>query len=794
MKTKKQRNLSIIVALFVLAAFDCIGQPSNFAKDYLPTSPNASSLITFAETPVSHSQGTVNINIPIYTLKSEKLSVPISLSYSSRGIKTVQDASVVGLGWALNAGGVISRSVLGREDEFPGLGYQNNNFDPNDQSDIDNAIELNWDVKPDMYSYNFLGRTGQFVLDVDGNTILEEETDLIITIENDVWTIIDEIGTIYNFAFTEGGTFEGCNMNIDIIDANSWYLTDITSHDFSDNISIFYENYGYTALPSGIDQTFFDNGISGSCCSGAGGFNPCSTLAEVENVVIKKIEGTKFKAVFNNGSREDLANARKIESIEILDINSDIKLKSFDFDYDYYDNFFEKRLKLLQVQEKSGSNIESIPPYTFTYEQTNLKKKTGFGVDHWGFQKNEGTTLLPDIGYVFSSGQTFGNQNREPDEYSLSGILERIDYPTGWFEEFEYEMNGYGKIVNTPVTQAASLQEAIVTCDDTPYCNSPASFTIDAEFPGILIFIDPQGSCGFGPGDCAGFVNIVDSSNNVIWGSPIDTPINLPMDLSPGTYTIEVDNTLDPDVTGDYIVYYYTSNTNPIIERLCGGARIKSIENPDGIKAYSYHVNGLSSGVLLDDIKYSYSATKHVDCDGILCGTLCQGTLYSSSKINSSHSPNHIYYAHVEETLPDNSKVIYKYDYSINISNGLTFPYVPTTSRSALRGQLLERSSYAFDGPSDYRLVERITNEYTHSELNSIPGYSVGSLNTSCLNGEINTYSHKSFWKRKISETQTIFDSSTGQDSVETSKYFSYDPLENHIQIVSDSLVNSDNT
>ncbi len=66
--------------------------------------------------PVSNYTGRANISIPIYEVSAGNMSVPISLSYNSSGVKVADMASSVGLNWSLNAGGVISRIVKGMDD------------------------------------------------------------------------------------------------------------------------------------------------------------------------------------------------------------------------------------------------------------------------------------------------------------------------------------------------------------------------------------------------------------------------------------------------------------------------------------------------------------------------------------------------------------------------------------------------------------------------------------------------------------------------------------------------------
>jgi hypothetical protein len=88
----------------------------------IPPSPEASSLFKFVETPVSEFTGVPDISIPIYNIQLGKFSFPISLKYHSAGNKVAEQSSNVGLGWALEAGGQITSTVMGKPD-FSSLGY-----------------------------------------------------------------------------------------------------------------------------------------------------------------------------------------------------------------------------------------------------------------------------------------------------------------------------------------------------------------------------------------------------------------------------------------------------------------------------------------------------------------------------------------------------------------------------------------------------------------------------------------------------------------------------------------------
>ena len=114
----------IVLLLFInLAGNSAIFALGNKAQtdphvQVMQPSSDAQSLGNFSEIPVDLYSGKTNINIPLFTISCNDIKLPISISYHGGGIKAEEEASSVGLGWTLNASGVISRVVRGMPDDL----------------------------------------------------------------------------------------------------------------------------------------------------------------------------------------------------------------------------------------------------------------------------------------------------------------------------------------------------------------------------------------------------------------------------------------------------------------------------------------------------------------------------------------------------------------------------------------------------------------------------------------------------------------------------------------------------
>lgn len=112
-------KFSIIFLFFVnmIGASELFAQTPAEVPEVIPPSPTVASLGKYGDVPVNLNHGSPGISIPLYNIVVDDITVPISLSFHASGHKVGEQASWVGLGWSLEAGGAIGRSMRGKPDE-----------------------------------------------------------------------------------------------------------------------------------------------------------------------------------------------------------------------------------------------------------------------------------------------------------------------------------------------------------------------------------------------------------------------------------------------------------------------------------------------------------------------------------------------------------------------------------------------------------------------------------------------------------------------------------------------------
>ncbi len=380
------KKVTVLVNLsigFSMAAFS--QQPTNLdpAKTYInvdiPKTPESAAFQKYGKTEVNEFTGAASVSIPIYTLKSQSLSVPITLNYQMTGIKVNQEASWVGLGWDLMAGGRITVETRGCADFcsstwglqstntdsamtqiFNRLGGYNENavltpatfWDPPrpPQNLIDTNTYNGYGIsemteygtgEPDIFRANFLGHSMTFYVDKITNAInyIGEQTNFIINYTLDGnhnitgWTITDDDGIIYHFNQTETttNTLPG-NAIVPATTTSAWLLTQIV-HPNGDYINFTYSTYGYSVpafnMSGSIDDTLGTSTVS---------VDQYQNIALQSPYYLTKIETPSAAVNFILNTRTDLygPGSRELSQITISDKLNNIVKRTITFKYSYF--------------------------------------------------------------------------------------------------------------------------------------------------------------------------------------------------------------------------------------------------------------------------------------------------------------------------------------------------------------------------------------------------------------------------------------------------------------------------
>jgi hypothetical protein len=676
MKTRIFLIFAIIYLSIIADAQTAQGQ-SYQSNKIIPPSPTTAALGSYGNIPVSLYNGTPNIAIPLYDISTSNHSVKIVLNYDASGIKVSQDASWVGLGWSLSAGGMVSR-IIRQQDDFIEHDYYYAATLPTSaimstqagKDYTDGIYKGTLDAEPDIYSYNFNGIAGRFVLgkSADGSPVfMDEKNNLDIQYVSGGWVFITGEGYKYYFSTAEraqdynrSASFEmpaftgvtGLNMSLDnILPITGWYLDSIVAPTAEAVRFSYVKGKSLSLINYSETYCVLDKIIGGYCSTNTpstpnlqNGYHSYDVGRQVlTNIYLQKISFSNGSVEFNTTGRSDIEYLNtsdglllpsKLDNIVVKNENGS-QLKKFSFYYSYFNSAsISGRLKLDSVIE-AGTNQQQKPPYKFTYNNPNsLPDKYSKSIDHWGYYNGlNNYTLLPTT-TIPDAPQSFNGADRSPDishNYPLNGILTTITYPTGGSTTFEYELNDYSnlrgdqKYVSVNHSAFVRANPDIHQQDDettATFVLPPNPDVTDGKVPVII-------QCSYQKVDASvsdlvslGYSNMwkvlpnnqlqsVAGCTTANYNQTNPSPTETNKNLDPGTYKIMVQS------TKGWSFYMSVSWSEKVLvtedQRKGGGIRIKSITDKDingdaAIRKYIYTGNnGKSSGILLGYPKYDGS-------------------------------------------------------------------------------------------------------------------------------------------------------------------------------------------
>ncbi len=424
----------IVFFLFLLISNVHLYAQNEFKIDKIATvkTPDATAFESINFFPVNEYTGRTKVNIPNYTIDLDGISIPISISYNTGGVKVNTTSSRVGLNWNLNAGGLISRDVKG-DDDFARNAESGDGCTAYTRAGWINRI-INYtnptliqpsglDREPDIFLVSAPGFSTQFTHNTDGTPFEITPTSSII--ENyfndpvkrfETMKITNSNGIEYTFSDREWNWvgFALYNSNDgphQEISGNSWDSnTDINeAFNLMNTYSIYYQ---INNTLSALNLSSINNPITGRSVTYEyddnylldynrrierdfkinGNFNSQTDYRHDLSLekVLKKItfpQGT-IDFIYNN-ERDDLVGAKRLIRIDVKDNNNKI-IKRANFVQDYFtsiDNCTDPQCLRLRLKEIyfTDKNYVALPSYYFDYNSTKLPRRFSYKQDFMGY-------------------------------------------------------------------------------------------------------------------------------------------------------------------------------------------------------------------------------------------------------------------------------------------------------------------------------------------------------------------------------------------------------------------------
>ena len=511
-----KRFISTFV-LFCVVSFlsaQTIYNQNTAVEKIVPQSPQTASLFKYTEYPVSPATGIPEIQVPIYTIECDGIQVPISISYHASGIKVDDIATPVGLGWTLNAGGAIGRSVLGIQDTYAEYYLKSedevhdklwNDKDGGFYYDMSDLISGNGriDTQSDKYVYNFAGKTGSFRLNYENMQFtpipytplkMEELSPkpTYIGHSNSGYKITDSDGTEYYFQEPETEYIRS-SVGVGKYHTSSLYLTKIVTPSKRDTIIFEYEktsNYQVLLLSEyqhvGKKLEPWGNRILDDY-----GQDLIKTTIDYTVPLLTSIKWQNNVATFNYLSNRLDRQEERLNSINIRNSIGDV-VKNVDFCNNGYLGDSKKNYRMLLDSVKVyGTDLAQAEVYRFNYDLNPLPAlknvqdlETWYCTeDYWGYYNGTKSRTFIPKDYTVAKYKEQGT-NREPDyRFIQNGILKEITYPTGGTSCFEYEQNKASELCGGIRVKSITHKDNNTTLnkEDFTYSNGQVSMSIDED-------------------------------------------------------------------------------------------------------------------------------------------------------------------------------------------------------------------------------------------------------------------------------------------------------------------------
>jgi len=729
-------KLSFFISALIFMCSNVTAQTPNNPFQNLVTvatnTPDAASIEKFGNIPISYSTGTASVSVPIYTIEVGGIKIPLSLDYHSSGIRVDEVSSSVGIGWALNGIGLVSRHMVGIPDEIGymvsqdfntvynswvsgGAGYSASTNDAVYQYLVNcqNGVS---ESEPDIYSYTIDGQSGKFIFKKDNSIYQIPKSNNIITY-NGNFTIKDANGAVYIFNQPESmlipsGSSSSINFN------STWRLTKIIAPNGVDEINFIYDN----TCSSNTEKfaNFSRQFGSGPDCSTGGTIEYAqgiqvsySTQVHWEEYFPREINWRGGKVLFTNTcDRTDKASEKRLNQIDVYSVlngnGSLVKTVKLTQSYFYsnvgtigYTATDERnyRLRLDQVDIIPVNSTAQTETYKFTYNNDPIAPRQSLAQDRWGFNNGAfgNSTGMPHQEVLWHDVYYFlGDDDREVNPTAMQAcMLTSVQYPTGGKSVFELEPHQYPS-TQTYYEHKSPSAEQIGYASTPPYADvyPNASYTNYRISYYFSSFNYPTQMDGVRP-------NIqlidVDANNTVTYSANIDPSQSYTSPVTPWypiyghhykiVVNLHTNSSATSAINARMVIQYEIPHLNEPVVGVGGGLRVKSVTkyNTNGafISKEIYKYGGTEDGqgslltpetyTLLNSESIKYQCGRAETSDGTIlggCQYLTNGGIYSNQGI--TYHQNAVYPATQLSGSPVvyNAVTKYQVDANGNATNG----------------------------------------------------------------------------------------------------------------------------
>lgn len=502
MKLIKLSNYSIgwhaalVLAMLFLPICPLLAQQRPFSDisgrsdTYVPVSVEASSLFKRTPEKMDYARGRATITIPLYEIRTSSFTLPITLSYTTGGIKVTQPNGAVAVGWTLNAEPMITREVRGLRDEQAYLtdSAYNATNPLQYQTLVGEGLK---DILPDLFYYRTLDNSGRFSLSMANNyrfhpqllslscVKLATPNNVVAGFFQNEISLTDNSGTVYRYG-SDAASREFSDLPNDMATITTWKASSITSLNgekmFFSYLSNFYREKNYAdydyyaveedpsllkSVPPGVPPTpgywkgtgtkenyyYYDHNTRD--------FRRWMEVIDRPYTTYYREVDTRFisRISFQNGSVEFGYDnvSKRLSSLTVKDSQGK-QLRKITFCLS--DIGYERQLlDSILIQDSQSTTCQK---YEFTYQKGGSYSPYTTSVDRWGYYNGRGgnSDRIPqrqikvkdranNIEYPVTIG---GAVNVDP-ELSCASLysLASVRYPTGGQTFYNYELNTFNQ-------------------------------------------------------------------------------------------------------------------------------------------------------------------------------------------------------------------------------------------------------------------------------------------------------------------------------------------------------------